>query len=99
MGSSSQRSLPVVQQLRQNMEAAMLNRRKKLAMFSTAAIAAALVMMGSTPASAATLVANDVKVAQYCTWKYGAASFAFNIDGTWLGWRCNRMSVIYGTNL
>lgn len=73
--------------------------KNKLAIVSVSAIAAALVLMGGASANAATLVASDVRVAEYCTWKYGAASFAFNIDGTWLGWRCNKMSAVYGLNL
>jgi hypothetical protein len=71
------------------------SRSRIAAAFGTAVVTAGLVLGMSTAAHAARLVGTDVHVSDYCTAKYGAASFAFNINGTWSGWRCNKMSVIY----
>ncbi|MBO9556829.1 hypothetical protein [Cellulomonas sp.] len=66
---------------------------------TTVALAAGLAAAGSAPAQAATMVGTDVHVAEYCTWKYGAASFAFNIGNTWDGWRCSLMSATYSVDM
>lgn len=74
--------------------------RKKIAgLLCTGALASALVLIGSAPAQAETLVGNDVHLAEYCTWKHGAASFAYNIDNSWSGWRCSLMSVSYSVDM
>ncbi|MEN0083191.1 MAG: hypothetical protein AAGC66_00350 [Leifsonia sp.] len=78
----------------------MRSRRSKIAaLFFTAGLTAALVVTGATAAQAATLVGNDVHVAEYCTWKHGADSFAFNINNSWNGWRCSEMSVVYSVDM
>ena len=76
-----------------------ITRSRIAGLLCTGALTAVLVATGGSSAQAATLVGNDVHVAEYFTWKHGAASFAYNINNAWDGWRCSEMSVSYSVNM